>query len=108
MADRPNILLITSDQHRSECLGCAGHPAIQTPHLDQLAFEGVRFTNAYTDCPICIPGRTTLVTGIQSHIYGMPSYAAANAGTKTGKSRNNVAIDAGRLGYRCMGSTVIE
>ena len=75
MPDRPNILLITSDQHRSECLGCAGHPSIQTPHLDQLAFEGIRFTNAYSDCPICIPGRTTLITGIQSHIYGMPSYA---------------------------------
>ena len=75
-SDRPNILLITSDQHRGDALGCVGHPCIQTPHLDQLAYEGVRFRNAYVDCPVCIPARTTLVTGIQSHIYGSPSYNA--------------------------------
>ncbi len=72
--DRPNILLITSDQHRGDTLGCAGHPCVQTPHLDQLAYEGIRFQNAYTDCPVCIPARTTLITGIQSHIYGSPNY----------------------------------
>jgi arylsulfatase A-like enzyme len=72
---QPNILFITSDQHRSDSLGCYGHPSARTPHLDKLAFEGLRFTNAYTDCPVCIPGRTTIITGIQSHIYGKPSYA---------------------------------
>jgi len=74
MPDRPNILLLTSDQHRGDTLGCAGHPCIRTPHLDQLAYEGIRFVNAFVDAPVCIPARTTLVTGIQSHHYGSPSY----------------------------------
>ena len=71
---RPNILFITTDQMRPDMLGCAGHPCIRTPHLDMLATEGILFTRAYTDCPVCIPARTTMITGIQSHIYGMPSF----------------------------------
>jgi len=74
MKERPNILLITSDQHRADSLGCHGHPCVRTPHLDMLAEEGTCFTNAYSDCPVCIPARTTLVTGIQSHLYGKPEY----------------------------------
>jgi arylsulfatase A-like enzyme len=74
MADRPNIILITSDQHRWDSLGCADHPCVRTPHLDQLAFEGVRFANAYSDCPVCIPARTTLITGVKSSTYGCPYY----------------------------------
>ena len=75
MPSQPNILFITSDQHRGDTMGCSGHPCIRTPHLDQLAFEGVRFAAAHSDCPVCIPTRTTMITGIQSHCYGMPSYA---------------------------------
>lgn len=74
MSDRPNILFITSDQHRGAALGCAGHPCISTPHLDQLAYEGLRFDNAYTDCPVCIPARTTMITGIQAHVFGAPRW----------------------------------
>ena len=77
MADaRPNLLLVTSDQHRADTLGCAGHPCVRTPHLDQLAREGVRFDNAYADCPVCIPARTTLITGRRAHENGQPNYAA--------------------------------
>ncbi len=72
--DRPNLLLITSDQHRADTLGCAGHPVV-TPHLDQLAWIGTRFKNAYSDCPVCIPARTTLITGRRAHENGMASYA---------------------------------
>lgn len=71
----PNILLVTSDQHRADALGCAGHPSVRTPHLDMLAAQGVRFRRAYADCPVCVPQRTTWVTGIQAHVYGMPSYS---------------------------------
>ncbi|HDZ21515.1 hypothetical protein LCGC14_0124330 [marine sediment metagenome] len=74
MANQPNILFITSDQHRWDSLGCAGHPCVRTPHLDQLAYEGVRFENAYVDCPVCIPARTTLITGVKSSTYGCPYY----------------------------------
>jgi len=69
-----NILFITSDQHRADCLGIAGHPCIQTPNLDRLAMEGTVFDAAYSDCPVCIPARTTLITGRQAHHNGCPSY----------------------------------
>ncbi|MCC5805959.1 MAG: sulfatase-like hydrolase/transferase [Opitutales bacterium] len=66
----PNILFITADQHRGDTLGCSGHPCIQTPHMDQLAYEGVNFTSAYVDCPLCIPARTALITGRHGHNFG--------------------------------------
>lgn len=73
---KPSILFITSDQHRGDSLGCAGHPCVRTPHLDRLAYEGVRFKNAYSDCPICIPARTTMITGLKSSTYGCTHYGA--------------------------------
>jgi arylsulfatase A-like enzyme len=69
-----NVLFITSDQHRADCLGIAGHPCIQTPNLDRLAVEGTVFDAAYSDCPVCIPARTTLITGRQAHHNGCPAY----------------------------------
>ena len=70
---KPNILFITTDQQRPE-LGVTGHPCLRTPHLDMLSKEGIIFNRAYTDCPVCIPARTTMITGIQSHKYGKPEY----------------------------------
>ena len=61
--DRPNILLVMTDQQRGDCLGCDGHPVVETPNLDELAAEGVRFTSAYSATPSCIPARATLMTG---------------------------------------------
>src|SRR5258708_7787819 len=58
-----NLLFIITDQQRWDTLGCAGNPIIKTPNLDQLAREGVRFTNAYSSCPVCVPARTTILTG---------------------------------------------
>lgn len=75
MQKRPNILLITSDQHRADALGAAGHGTVQTSNLDQLAYEGVIFDRAYSDCPVCIPARTTMITGRQAHRNGIPRYA---------------------------------
>ena len=68
MADQPNILLITADQLRWDCLGCAGNPVIQTPHLDALAARGVRFPNAFTPNPICVPARGSIMTGNYSFV----------------------------------------
>ncbi len=64
MADQPNILLITSDQQRGDWLRVAGHPLIQTPHIDHLADEGVTFTRGYSECPVCIPARYVMMTGL--------------------------------------------
>jgi arylsulfatase len=58
----PNILLIMSDQHRASVMGCAGDPVVQTPHLDRLASEGIRFDNVYCQGPLCMPARASLLT----------------------------------------------
>ncbi len=70
MPDHPNILLITADHWPASLLGVAGHPVVETPTLDQLAQNGVRFTNAYSECPVCIPARRTLMTGTPPRIHG--------------------------------------
>ena len=48
-------------------MGCAGHPLVETPHLDRLASNGTRFTSAYTPSPICVPARASLATGQYVH-----------------------------------------
>jgi arylsulfatase len=65
--DRPNVLLITSDQMRADVLGSYGNPVCRTPHLDALAASGVCFKHAYTPNPICVPARATITTGTYSH-----------------------------------------
>jgi arylsulfatase A-like enzyme len=74
----PNVLLIQVDQQRADCLGVAGHPVAQTPHLDRLAAEGVRFSHAFCPAPICMPARTSLMTGVYSTQHG----AIVNAGVE--------------------------
>ncbi|GIV76647.1 sulfatase-like hydrolase/transferase [Litorilinea aerophila] len=70
MSQRPNVLLVTTDHWPAALLGVAGHPVIETPTLDQLARNGVRFTNAYSECPVCIPARRTLMTGTAPRTHG--------------------------------------
>ena len=67
---RPNIVVYLSDDHGSEYLGCYGNAQIQTPHLDSLAKEGVRFTHAFTPTPTCAPSRSTLYTGLYPARHG--------------------------------------
>lgn len=64
---KPNILFIFSDQHRHDVLGCSGHPIVQTPHLDRLAREGVRFTETWCQSPVCQPSRASMITGQYTH-----------------------------------------
>jgi arylsulfatase A-like enzyme len=61
---RPNVLLVTLDQFRADCLGAAGHPLVRTPSLDRLAEQGVRFANHYSNCAPCAPARASLLTGL--------------------------------------------
>lgn len=64
-----NILIIHADQHRMDCIGAYGNPAIQTPNLDELAKDGVLYRNAYCSLPVCTPSRYSLLTGqhVQAH-----------------------------------------
>jgi len=60
----PNFLIICTDQMRADHMGCAGNPEIRTPRLDALAAQGVNLSRAYVNCPLCMPGRATLFTGL--------------------------------------------
>jgi arylsulfatase A-like enzyme len=75
---RPNVLLVLVDQWPGRLLGAAGHPVIQTPTLDQLASNGVRFRRAYSECPICIPARRTLMTGTTTRSHGDRVFGTVN------------------------------
>ncbi|MDF2713150.1 MAG: arylsulfatase [Paenibacillus sp.] len=71
---RPHIILISVDQMRADWMGCAGHPIVQTPHIDNMARRGVRFEQAYSPTPICIPARATIMTGLEGHTMGITRY----------------------------------
>lgn len=75
----PNILVIMSDQHRADLLGCAGDPAVQTPNLDRLAAEGVRFTRVNCQGPLCMPARASFLTERYVRDHGVYSNWAAVA-----------------------------
>ncbi|MGH9657419.1 MAG: sulfatase family protein, partial [Bryobacteraceae bacterium] len=63
----PNILVIMPDQWRGMDLGAAGNRQVRTPHLDRLAAEGVHFTGAVANTPVCTPARSILLTGKYAH-----------------------------------------
>ena len=64
MTEHPNVLLILCDQMTARLTGAYGHPVVQTPNLDRLAQEGILFNNAYSACPVCVPSRSSLHTGL--------------------------------------------
>ncbi len=67
---RPNIVLIVSDDHGLEAVGCYGNPVIKTPNLDGLAREGVHFTNAFCTTASCSASRSVILTGMYNHANG--------------------------------------
>jgi arylsulfatase A-like enzyme len=70
MAKAKNILFIMFDQLRWDYLSCAGHPHLHTPNIDALAAEGVRFTRAYVQSPVCGASRMSFYTGRYVHSHG--------------------------------------
>jgi N-sulfoglucosamine sulfohydrolase len=67
---RPNIILIVSDDHGREALGCYGNPVIHTPNLDRLAQTGARFTNSFCTTASCAASRSVILTGLYNHTNG--------------------------------------
>ena len=61
--ERPNILIIMTDQQAFSALGYSGNTVIKTPNLDRLAGNGVYFSQAVTPCPVSVPARTSMLTG---------------------------------------------
>lgn len=70
-ARRPNFVFILTDDHAHDMMGCAGHPWLETPALDRLAGDGVRFSNAFVTCSLCSPSRASFLTGLYAHTHGV-------------------------------------
>src|SRR5579883_3176697 len=61
--DRPNFLVIVTDDQGIGDVGCYGHPEVRTPNFDRLASSGVRFTQWYSNAPVCSASRAAIMTG---------------------------------------------
>ncbi len=101
----PNLLVIMSDEHQARAMGCAGHPFVQTPHMDALAARGMRFTDAYTPSPICVPARASFAAGRHVHKTRLWDNAMPYTGTPEGwghaLQKADVPVESiGKLHYR--------
>ena len=90
----PNVLFITVDQWRGECLGAAGHPIVQTPNLDRLAAEGVLFRRHFAQAAPCGPSRASIHTG-----QYMMNHRSVLNGTPLDARFTNVALEVRAHGY---------
>jgi arylsulfatase A-like enzyme len=91
---RPNVLLITLDQWRADCLSAVGHPCLETPHLDRLVAEGVLFRRHYTQASPCGPARASLLTGLYAH-----NHRSVRNGVPLDDRHTNLAREARKAGY---------
>lgn len=71
--DRPNVLLLLTDQQRADHLGCYGNRILRTPNIDALAARGVAFDRFYVTSPVCMPNRASLMTGRLPSLHGVRS-----------------------------------
>jgi arylsulfatase A-like enzyme len=74
LAPRPNIIFIMTDDHAAHAISAYGSKVNQTPHMDRLAREGMRFDRAFVVNSICTPSRATILTGKYSHLNGTPVF----------------------------------
>ncbi|MBL6937613.1 MAG: alkaline phosphatase family protein [Alphaproteobacteria bacterium] len=89
-----NILFITADQWRAECLSALGHPVVRTPNLDALARDGVLFANHFANAVPCGPSRTSLHTGMY-----LQNHRSGTNGTPLEARHTNWAREAAAIGY---------
>jgi len=99
-ARRPNIVYIFTDQQSATMMSCTGNPWLKTPAMDYLAANGVRFERAYTTNPVCVPARTSFMTGWFPDTHGI----RANSSTLRFKSvenyaETNIGAQLKRVGY---------
>jgi arylsulfatase A-like enzyme len=94
MPSTKNVLFITADQWRGDCLSALNHPVVKTPNLDALAREGVLFTRHFANTAPCSPSRATLHTGLYQH-----NHRVAMNGTPLDRRHTNWALEARKLGY---------
>jgi arylsulfatase A-like enzyme len=89
-----NLLFITADQWRGDCLSALGHPVVKTPHLDAFARESVMFTRHFANTAPCSPSRATIHTGLYQH-----NHRVAMNGTPLDRRHTNWALEARKAGY---------
>jgi arylsulfatase A-like enzyme len=89
-----NILFITADQWRGECLSALGHARVKTPNLDALAKEGVLFSRHYAQATPCAPSRTSMHTGMY-----LQNHRCVGNGTPVDRRLNNWALEVRKAGY---------
>lgn len=66
----PNVLFVTADQMRGDCIASLGHPNARTPNIDRMAREGVLFANGFASGPVCVPTRKSCFSGLHPHEHG--------------------------------------
>jgi len=106
-SDPPNVVLITIDTVRADHLGCYGYKLIETPHLDALASNGIRFANAYTPVPITLPAHSVILTGVYPMRTGMHDFS----GNRLNASQPTLATLLHAKGYATgavVGSAVLD
>ena len=89
-----NVLLITADQWRADCLSAMSHACVKTPHLDALIADSVCFENHYTVCAPCGPSRASLLTGMY-----LQNHRSCRNGTPLDERHSNIAIETRKAGY---------
>jgi arylsulfatase A-like enzyme len=76
-AKRPNIVFLLTDDHRWDAIGCAGNPNIYTPNIDNMAKNGVKFTNAFVTTSICACSRASIFSGQWVSRHGIKDFATS-------------------------------
>ena len=74
---RPNVVLIMTDNHSPWTLGCYGNQEIRTPNIDRLSREGFQFNRAFANNAVCSPTRATVLTGLTCSQHGVHRYLGA-------------------------------
>lgn len=99
---RPNVLWIFFDELRADALGCYGHPrvAMRTPAIDSLAAGGTVFEECYTNSPVCVPSRTSMLTGLHPEQTGVYHNEAYAPGYPVAPRPDTVTEALAREGYR--------
>ncbi len=100
MTERPNILWVFADQMRGMAMGCAGDPNVSTPNLDRMAEDGVRFTQACSTFPVCVPFRFSLYTGQRASTRWVPGidYRMSPAERTIAHELNDVGYQTAHVG----------
>ena len=96
----PNVLVIMTDQHAAHALSVAGAEHLHTPNLDALAARGTRFTRAYTTFPLCVPARSSMITGRYPHQLGVGGNQAEPS-VQPGRRSDSLGHRLAAAGYTC-------